>query len=97
MWVMIRYKLKPDQVQQNQELLGDYFAELETLAPDLRDAIFRLDDGVSFVQFVETGAEGPAALRKLPAFQRYRSTLDDRCEEPPVLTVLDKVGSYRLP
>jgi hypothetical protein len=29
------------------------------------------------------------------AFQRFRSTLDERCDEPPVLTVLHEVGSYR--
>jgi hypothetical protein len=32
----------------------------------------------------------------MPAFQRYRSTLDERCDDPPVVTVLHEVGSYRF-
>ena len=35
-------------------------------------------------------------LADMPAFQRARSTLDDRCDEPPVVTVLHKVASYRF-
>jgi hypothetical protein len=97
MQVMIRYKLKPDQVEPNLALLREFFAELEAVQPDgFRDAVFQLDDQVSFVQFVETGADGPGPLPQLPAFQRYRGTLDDRCEEPPVLTVLHEVGSYHF-
>jgi hypothetical protein len=38
----------------------------------------------------------PGALSQLKAFQRYRSTLDERCEEPSVLTVLHEVGSFRF-
>jgi hypothetical protein len=27
--------------------------------------------------------DGPEVLRQLEAFQRYRATLDERCDEPP--------------
>jgi hypothetical protein len=37
---------------------------------------------------------GSAAHHRLASFQRYRSTLDERCEQPPVVTVLHEVGSY---
>lgn len=95
MQVMIRYKLRPDQVEQNLELLSAYFEELRSVRPDgLREMVYRLDDGVSIVQFVETGEHGPGPLPHLKAFQRYRSTLDARCDEPPVLTVLHELGSY---
>jgi hypothetical protein len=33
-------------------------------------------------------------LRQLETFQRYRATLDERCDEPPVMTMLREVGSY---
>src|SRR4051812_9878771 len=97
MRVMIRYKVKPDQVEHNLELLRACFEELEAIQPDgLRDAVFQLDDKVSFVHFMDV-EHGPGVLRGLPTFQRYRATLDDRCDEPPVMTVLHEVGSYRLP
>jgi hypothetical protein len=94
---MIRYKVKPDQVERNLELLRAFFEELESTQPDsLRDAVFQLEDKVSFVHFVETD-NGPGPLPQLKAFQRYRTTLDERCDEPPVMTVLHEVGSYRFP
>ena len=39
---------------------------------------------------------GPGVLAGLPAFQRFRSTLDARCAEPPVLTVPHEVSSDRF-
>jgi hypothetical protein len=38
--------------------------------------------------------DGPGVLQHLKAFQRYRATLDERCDEPPAITVLHEVGSY---
>jgi hypothetical protein len=35
-------------------------------------------------------------LQQLKAFQRYRTTLDERCDEPPVTTVLHEIGAYRF-
>jgi hypothetical protein len=96
MQMMVRSKVKPDQVERNLELLRASFAELESLRPEgLRMATFQLDDGVTFVGIVELDG-GPGMLHALPAFQRYRSTLDERCEEPVVVTMLQEVGSYRF-
>lgn len=95
MQVMIRYRLKPDQVESTVELIRAMYEEFESIQPDaLREATFQLDDKVSFVTFVEI--DDPGRLATMPAFQRYRSTLDDRCEQPPVVTVLHEVGSYRF-
>jgi len=96
MQVMIRYKLSPDDVKQDLELLRDVFDELDSVQPEgLRYATFQLDDEVTFVSFVEL-AEGPQMMRHLQAFQRYRATLDARCAETPVTTVLREVGAYRF-
>ena len=93
---MFRCKVKHDQVERNLELLRAVFEELESTQPDgLRYATFQLEDKVSFVAFVET--ENPGALSQLRAFQRYRTTLDERCDEPPLMTMLDEVGSFRFP
>lgn len=94
--VMIRYKVKRDQVERNLELLRAFFAELASLQPDgLRYASFQLEDMVSFVHFVET-EDGPGPLPELKAFQRYRGTIAERCDEPPVMTQLNEVDSFRF-
>ncbi len=96
MQVMISYKVKPDQVERNAELLGDVYAELAATRPGgLRYATFRVDDQGSYMALVEfDGLPGTAPHHRLTSFQRYRSSLDERCEQPPVVTVLDEVGSY---
>lgn len=93
--VMIRYRVRRDQVDRNLELLRAAYEELESVQPDgLRWVTFQLEDGVSFVDLVG-GEDSPGVLSQLPAFQRLRATLDNRCDEPPVMTELHEVGSFR--
>jgi quinol monooxygenase YgiN len=96
MQVMIRYTIKPDQAEQNAELLRDVYDELAATSPSgLRYATYQLDDGLSFVAFAEFDAEpGAAPHHRLASFQRYRSTLDERCQQPPAVTMLHEVGSF---
>ena len=43
---MVRYKVKPDQVERNEQLVRAVYEELRTTAPvGLRYGTFRLDDG----------------------------------------------------
>jgi hypothetical protein len=91
--VMIRYKVKRDQLERELDLLRGVYEELEARRPDgLRYASFQLEDEVSFVEFAET--DGPGRFSQLDAFRAYRSELDERCEEPPVVAELDQVGSF---
>lgn len=95
MQVMIRSKLKSDRVEQSLELLRAVYDEFEATRPDwLRQATFQLDDKVGFVTFAEL--DDPGKLAGMPAFRRFRRCLDEWCEEPPVVTVLHEVGSYRF-
>ncbi|QIN84402.1 hypothetical protein GBA63_18470 [Rubrobacter tropicus] len=95
--VMIRYKVKPEEVERNLELIRAVYEEMEAARPEgLRYATFRLEDGVSFVDLVAM-EHGPQALSGLQAFGRFRSTLDERCDEPPTITDLTEVGSFRFP
>jgi hypothetical protein len=90
---MIRYKVKRDQLERELELLRAIYEELEATQPDgLRYATFQLEDEVSFVEFAET--DGPGRFSKLKAFRTYRTTLDERCDEPPVVTELHEVSSF---
>jgi len=48
--VLVRYRVKPELVEENERLVRDVYAELASADPDgLRYATFKLDDGVSFV------------------------------------------------
>jgi len=95
--MMIRYKVKPGQVDRNVALLRDFFNELDATQPgDLRYAVFQLDDQVSFVHLAHTEL-GAGPLPMLPAYRRFRTAVEQRCHEPPVMTELHEVGSFRFP
>ena len=93
--IMVRYKVKPDQVAANERLVRDVYDELARTRPEgLRYGTFKLDDGVSFVHLALHGAENP--LRGVEAFGRFQEGIRDRCDEPPVVAELDEIGSYRF-
>jgi hypothetical protein len=93
--IMVRYEVKPDQVATNEALVRDVYEELARTQPDgLRYGTFKLADGVTFVHLAVHGAENP--LVHVEAFQRFQQGIRDRVVEPPVVTELDEVGSYRL-
>jgi hypothetical protein len=96
--VLVRYRVKPDRVAENEALAGAVYDELARTEPDglLRYATFKLPDGVSFVHFsssdVEDGAASP--LTELPAFRRFLAGIAERCDEQPVTTSLSELGSF---
>ena len=93
--VMVRYKVKPDRVGENEEYVRAVYEELKRVAPEgIRYATFRLEDGVSFVHFA-TFEDGGNPLSEIDAFQRFQENIRDRCDEPPAVTELHEVGSYR--
>jgi hypothetical protein len=94
--VVVRYRVKPDQAEHNEQLVRAVYEELHRADPaGFRYATFRLEDGVSFVHIAESeGAENP--LPKLAAFQTFQKDIADRCDEPPVATEATEVGSFRF-
>jgi hypothetical protein len=47
---MVRYKVKPDQAEQNRQLVRAVYEELHLTQPTgMRYATFQLEDGVSFI------------------------------------------------
>jgi hypothetical protein len=94
--VMVRYRVKPHRVEENEELVRAVYEELSRTRPEgLRYATFKLEDGVSFVHLAETEA-GQTPLSELTAFRAFQKEIADRCDEPPVVMKLDRVGSFRL-
>ena len=96
--VIVRYKVKPDRVAENEELVRAVYEELRrTEPPGLRYATFKLDDGVSFLHLASVESDGGAnPLSKVKAFQEFQKDIDDRTDEGPVVTGLEEIGSYRL-
>jgi hypothetical protein len=93
--VMIRYKVKPECAQENEQLIRAVYEELRSTAPaGLRYATFRMDDGVSFVHIASNETDGPTPLREIAAFQRFQQNVGERCVEPPVSVELHEIGSF---
>jgi len=93
MRVMVRYRIKPEHVQQNLDALSAVYEELESIRPDwLSYSTYQLEDTVSFVALVVV--DDPGRLGAFPAFRAYRSSLEQRCDEPPVTTEVRQVGAF---
>ncbi len=94
--IMVRYRIKPDRVGENEDLIRAVFAELESKAPDsVRYASFKQEDGLSFVHIVSIEADNNP-LAELAAFKAFTADIKARCDEPPVAVELSEIGSYRL-
>jgi hypothetical protein len=94
---MVRYKVKPERVAENEALVRAVYDELSQSKPSgLRYATFRLDDGVSFVHIASTTAE-QSALAEIEAFGRFTENIRERCDEEPVATAINEVGSFSWP
>ena len=93
--VSVRYRVKPDRVAENEELVRAVYAELDRVAPQgFAYATFKLDDGVSFIHLARTTGDGNP-LTELDAFTAFQQGIPDRCDEQPVLTELETIGAYR--
>ena len=94
--VMVRYKVKPDQAATNEGLVRAVYDELHRSNPDgLRYATFQLEDGVTFVHLSESENE-QSPLTGLQAFKEFQKDIGDRCDEPPVVTEVREIGSFRF-
>ena len=96
--VMVKYKVKPDRAAENERYIKAVFAQLERDRPaGLRYASFKLDDDLSFIHIASLeAADGSNPLLALEAFQGFAAQIKDRCDEPPVTTTLNEIGSYRF-
>jgi hypothetical protein len=96
--VLVRYKVKPERVEENEELVRAVYDELHRTEPaGLRYATFKLDDGVSFVHLAVSESDaGGSPLTRVKAFQEFQKNIEDRTDEAPVVTALEEIGSYRL-
>jgi hypothetical protein len=90
--MMIRYRVRKECAEQNEQLVRAVFEELAAARPEgLSYESVVLDDGVTFVHLVEGDSTG---LQELSAFQAFAWTVGERCEDPPVQSTVRVVGSY---
>ena len=96
--VIVRYKVKEDQAQQNIDYILDVFSALEKGKPEgIRYASFQLEDGVSFVHIASIETEDGS--NPLPDFDEFKTFVQDigsRCVEPPAVSAAETIGAYRV-
>jgi hypothetical protein len=95
--VLVRYKTKPEQAQENAQLIAQVFAELKAKSPEgVRYLCLKLDDG-TFVHFAAVEATGsPNPITSLDAFQAFQRGIEQRCIELPRAGDAIIVGNYRM-
>lgn len=94
---LVRYKIKPEEEQDNVLLIEDVFRELKAKAPKgVRYMCLRLNDA-TFVHFaaVESGG-GVHPITSLDAFRAFQSGIKERCTELPQSGDATIVGNYRM-
>lgn len=95
--VMVRYKVKPDRAAENAKLVRAVYDELRRTDPaGLRYATFRLDDGVSFMHIALEAEAGASPLPSVQAFKEFQRDIRERCDELPVVTELQAIGTFQL-
>ena len=96
--VVVRYKVKPERVEENQRLVEAVYAELAASDPGgLRYATFRLEDGVTFVHVASIDTpDGSNPLRGIAAFAEFTRDIAERCDEQPIAQDARVIGSYGL-
>lgn len=95
--VIVQYKVKPDHVAMNLELVRRVYEELHRSNPaGLRYATFQQEDGLSFLHLAISEDEGAGPLPGLAAFKKFHTGLAERCDEAPQVARLLEVGAFRL-
>ena len=95
--VLVRYKTKPEMVQENARLIEQVFQELHTKSPEgLRYLALRLPDG-TFVHFVTSDrTDGTSPLTTSESFRAFQSGVRERCAELPQSGDVTIVGNYHM-
>jgi quinol monooxygenase YgiN len=96
--VIVRYRVKPSVVEENEALIAAVFEELRTLGLDgVKYASFKQDDGLSFVHIASfASAEAKKAFGDSKAFQAFTRDIKSRCDVPPEATPLKPLQNFNL-
>jgi hypothetical protein len=90
---LVRYRVKPEKVEENQRLIEDVFLELTAKAPaGVRYLVLKLSDG-TFCHLFEDGSK---TIPNLDAFAAFRRGGEERRLEEPQQLEAVVVGNYRM-
>jgi hypothetical protein len=91
--MLVRYRVKPDAIAENERLIGAVFRELHAKAPpDARYLVLRLSDG-TFCHLVEDASK---TIASLDAFAAFRQGGEERRLDEPQQLKATVVGNYRM-
>ena len=91
--MLVRYRAKPDRIEENERLIDAVFRELHAKAPpDVRYLVLRLSDG-TFCHLVEDGSK---TIPSLAAFVAFRHGGEERRLDEPQQLNATVVGNYRM-
>jgi hypothetical protein len=91
--VVVRYRVKPDAIDEHEQLVRAVFAELAQTRPNgFRYRVVRVDDRTFVHLATLDGDTNP--LDTSDAFAAFTATLPQRCEEHPHAQRGELVGSY---
>ncbi len=94
--MMIRYKVKPEAVADNEAALKKVFAAIKREKPQgVRYTSCKQADGVSFVAIVQL-ADGVMPLNDKEYFKEFQSGLMSRLDGQPLQEELQVIGSYNF-
>jgi hypothetical protein len=96
--IMVRYKVKPDRVAENENLIEQVFEQLSREKPaGVRYAAFKLTDGASFIHIVSIETpDGSNPLMNMASFRDFVAQIRERCVELPVPVELIELESYHF-
>jgi hypothetical protein len=94
--VMIRAKIKEENVADTQAATDKVIQALKQAQPDVHYGVTRLSDGVTVLAFLEMepGQEHP--LLPFPEYKEMLENLKQWYAEPPIVEHMTVVGSYQL-
>jgi hypothetical protein len=94
--LMIRAKIKEENVADTQAATEKVIQALEKVQPDVHYGVTRLSDGVTVLAFLEMepGQEHP--LRGLPEYAEMLENLKEWYAEAPTVEHMTVIGSYQL-
>ena len=94
--MMVRAKIKEENVADTQAATDKVIQALERAQPDVHYGVTRLSDGVTVVAFVEIepGQEHP--LLPFPEYAEMLENLKGWYAEPPTVEQMTVIGSYQL-
>jgi hypothetical protein len=91
--MLVRYRAKPDRIEENVRLIGAVFRELHAKAPpDVRYLVLRLSDGT----FCHLAEDGSKTIPSLDAFAAFRHGGEERRLDEPQRLEATVVGNYRM-